>query len=153
MGMTRSHLGDYEGLMHNVHKLSLNHKLPQLIDLRILKVSRSGVQAKGSGPGPPNPISEQRTLMVGPWLSQLSGTSAPSLPPITHWELRSWTVSARGDVPLQQCGTHSCSAQEADVGDTWSWEEKSERPAGAAHGTGVRKPGEGAEPVVATHQP
>ena len=55
MGITRSHLGDYEGSMNNVHKLTLNHELPQLTDLRILKVSRSGVQAEGSGPGPPSP--------------------------------------------------------------------------------------------------
>lgn len=55
MGITRSHLGDYEESMNNVHKLPLNHELPQLTDLRILEVSRSGVQAKDSGPGPPNP--------------------------------------------------------------------------------------------------
>ena len=151
MGITRSHLGDYEESMNNVHKLPLNHELPQLTDLRILKVSRSGVQAKDSGPGPPNPCLWKRTLMVGPWLSQLSGTSAPSLPPITHWELRSQTASARGDVLFQQC--HSSSAREADAGDTWGWDEKSEWPAWAAHGTGVRKPGEGVAPVGATHQP
>ena len=87
MGITRSHLGDYEGSMNNVHKLTLNHELPQLTDLRILKVSRSGVQAEGSGPGPPSPCL---------WTKDINGRSgwvsglAPRLPPYRPSHTESW---------------------------------------------------------------
>ena len=87
MGITRSHLGDYEGSMNNVHKLTLNHELPQLTDLRILKVSRSGVQAEGSGPGPPSPCL---------WTKDINGRSgwvsglAPQLPPYRPSHIESW---------------------------------------------------------------
>lgn len=60
-------------------------ELPQLTDLRILKVRRSRVQAECGGPG--LPISEQKPVMEGLWLSQLSGTSGPH-PSTSHHTLR-----------------------------------------------------------------
>lgn len=60
-------------------------ELPQLTDLRILKVRRSRVQTECGGPG--LPISEQKAVMEGLWLIQLSGTSAAH-PSTSHHTLR-----------------------------------------------------------------
>ena len=89
-------------------------------------------------------ISEQKAVMEGLWLSQLSDTSAPHTS-TSHHTLRAEKLYS---LSLRQCPALVPVTPPVRWrrmwGDTWSWGKKSEQPARAAARAGVRKPKGGA---------